>query len=236
MLSWDEVLRYCKTSLGFPHHFIEYSDEEILEYLKEQTLRKFSTFFPEKWTLAITTTDPNVKVIGRQDLFYVNDCEGRQILSLDELIPPGGDGFVLGHPVVGSYSYGSVPGNLIDMYTANNTRPFSDFNYTMYFFAPNMVRITPRFSGQGSIEYSRVHAEDLSTIAPDLQDYFKELNLAVFMMWIGTIRTNFSGINTPFGEIPLNGDDLFSRGESKYQALMDKFETSSAPYLIFDKG
>jgi hypothetical protein len=72
MLSWDEVLRYCKTSLGFPHSFIEYSDEEILEYLKEQTLRKFSTFFPEKWTLAIVTSDPNVKVIGRQDLFYVN--------------------------------------------------------------------------------------------------------------------------------------------------------------------
>ena len=99
-----------------------------------------------------------------------------------------------------------------------------------------MVRILPKFEGQCTFEYSRMHSNDLSTIPPDIADYFKEMCLALFMMWLGRVRKNYTEVTTPFGTIPLNSDDLYSAGESKYTTLIDKFETQSATFLVLDLG
>jgi hypothetical protein len=236
MLTWNEILNYSKRNLGFPHTFIEYSDKEIVEYFKENCLKKFSMYFPEKSQMGIDTADPNVVVPGKPDHVYVNDPEGREILSLDSFIPTAGDMLILGHPILGSFNWGCTPESVLAQFQANNLKQFSIFNFTIQFRAPNQCRILPKFRGMASFEYSRIHAEDLSTIPADISEYFKEFCLSAFMMWIGSTRTNFANIATPFGEIPLNGSEIYSRGETKYQALIDKFESSSAPYIIMDIG
>lgn len=236
MLSWSQVLTYSKQGLGYPATFIEFEDSEIQDYLKDNCLRKFSMYFPDKWSGSIDTTNENNKISGKQNIYYFNDSEGREILSIDEFITDASDKYVMGHPIVGAYSYQGVPNFALDAFKANNARAFSDFNYTIKFFPPNMVRILPSYSGTATFEYSRVHAEDLSTIPIDLAEYFKDLCRASFLMWVGVTRSNYTGVNTPFGEIPINGSEIYSRGETQYNDLIQKFETSSAPFIIVDVG
>ncbi|MEM4260779.1 MAG: hypothetical protein QXG00_06075, partial [Candidatus Woesearchaeota archaeon] len=71
MLSWNEVLNYVKRSLGFPYHFLEYTDEEIVKDLKSSCLRKFSTYFPDKRTMALDCSDEKLRVPNKQDCFYL---------------------------------------------------------------------------------------------------------------------------------------------------------------------
>ena len=41
MLNDARVLNYIKRNLGFPFMHLEWSDEEILEYVKEETIREW---------------------------------------------------------------------------------------------------------------------------------------------------------------------------------------------------
>jgi len=47
MLNDSKVLKYIKRNLGFPFMHLEWSDEEILEYVKESTIPEFSYYVPE---------------------------------------------------------------------------------------------------------------------------------------------------------------------------------------------
>jgi len=237
MISWSEIVRDAKEIVGFPHHFIEFDDTQIQKHLQNNCLRKFSTFFPEKWQMSLSTTDPNIRVPNRRDMVYVNDPEGREIFSIDEFIPTAGDLMMTGHPLLGAFNYDTIAEEMaLGAFKSNNLRQFSIYNYTIKCLSPNMMRILPLFSGRFTVEYSRVHATDLSTLQTDLIEYFKDFCIAEFMMWLGSVRKNYTGVNTPFGEIPLNGDDLYSRGETKMSNLLERFETASAPFVIFDKG
>ena len=142
----------------------------------------------------------------------------------------------MGHPWMGAFNYDAVPELALNAFKANNLRGFSPWNYTFKFKSPNKVRITPLFKGQATFEYSRVHAEDLSTIPIDLVPYFKDMCTSRFKMAIGSLRRMYSTISTPFGEIPLNGSELYSEGESAYNALVEKFETASSCYILLDIG
>ncbi len=236
ILTWSEVIRNCKTKMGFPHHFIEFEDSEIEQYLKDQCIRKFSTYFPDKWQACFNANDPILKVPNRQDLLYINEPDDKEILSIDNFITSGQDLFATGHPYAPNFSQSGTPGYLLDSFNANNFKQFSHFNYTIKFLPPNMLRILPQYRGRFVIEYSRTHSEDLSTIQGDLSQYFKDLCYAELLMWIGTIRKTHTGIQTPFGEVPLAGDDLYTRGETLHQQLVDKFESMSAPYISMDIG
>ncbi len=237
MLNWSEIVRYVKRKCGFPHHFIEYTDKEIKDDLTDDCLRKFSTFFPDKRSMALNCADPNNRVPNRSDLFYVTDPDGLEILSIDEFIPEAGDYLINGHPWLGAFNYDTVPQEMaLGAFKANNLKQFSIFNYTIKFLSPNQIRIAPVYKKRCTLEYSRVHSPDLATIPADLVHYFKDFCLASFQMQIGSLRKNYTEITTPFGNVPLNADDIYSRGETLYNSLVEKFETSSNTFIVFDIG
>jgi len=237
MLNWSGIIRYVKRKCGFPYHFIEYTDKEIKEMLEEDCLRKFSTYFPDKRTMFLDCSDPKNKVQNKSDSFYITDPDGLEILSVDEFIPQGGEYMMTNHPYMGAFNYNTIPEEMaLGAFQANNLKMFSIFNYTIKFLPPNQLRITPIFKSSCSLEYSRIHSPDLSTIPPDLIHYFQDFCLADFQMQVGSLRKNYSEITTPFGNVPINGDDIYSRGETLYNSLVEKFETSSNTFLIFDIG
>ena len=47
MLDDSRVLNYIKRNLGFPFMHLEWTDEEILEYTKEETIREWSYYVPD---------------------------------------------------------------------------------------------------------------------------------------------------------------------------------------------
>ena len=67
-------------------------------------------------------------------------------------------------------------------------------------------------------------------------EYFKDFALAIFKMRLGSLRKNYNTVQTPFGEIPLNGDALYSEGEASYNDIINKFEGGSPPFVYFEIG
>ena len=55
-------------------------------------------------------------------------------------------------------------------------------------------------------------------------------------MRLGSLRKNYNTVQTPFGEIPLNGDALYSEGEASYNDIINKFEGGSPPFVYFEIG
>ena len=88
--------------------------------------------------------------------------------------------------------------------------------------------------GDFVVEYERMHPSDLRKIPNALQRKFMDLALGDIMIWIGGIRLMYQSIQTPFGEIPLNGQDLLSRGEEIKRDLVQKFEEDSMPPIVVD--
>ena len=131
----------------------------------------------------------------------------------------------------------SVPEYELSDLLATNTRLFSKYNYTFEFKHPNVVRISPVYVYEKIvIEYERKHALDLSSI-PNMYEYqFKELCIALVMQWIGRIRKRYQNIQTPFGEINLSADDLYSEGNERLNNIIEQFRALNLTNIIFDRG
>lgn len=236
MLTWSIVLQRIKDETGLPFQPFEKTDEEIVEYLKNNAIRKYSTYFPQKWRLALDTSDPTIKVPDRQNEYYMIDPDEREIFNVTDFIPVMGDHLMLNHTFMGAWTYNELPNWHLQNFQANNLRPWSNFNFNTEFTAPNRVRITPEYSGQCTLEYERMHSTNLDTIETDRHDLFIDLCLGMTMMLIGRIRKKFTNIQTPFGEININAEEIFNDGKEIFDKTIELFKVGALPNIIFDKG
>lgn len=236
MLSWDFVIRRIKDDLSYPFQALEKTDDEIVDYLQRNALKKFERYFPDKNRITLDTNDSAVIVPDRCSEFYLFDPDQRQIKNVIGFISSMGDLVILGHPFMGVWSFEQTEEWALSVFKARFTKSMSNWNYTTEFRAPNILRISPKFHGTAVIEYEREHDRQLSTICPDLEDIFIDLCLAMVQMWIGKIRQKFNTYNTPFGEIQVNGDMIFNEGKDLYDKTIDKLETGSMPNIIVDVG
>lgn len=237
MLSWSLVLERVLDEMSLPDQFIEKTNDEIKNYLIRTSLRKFSTYFPSKERIALDTADNNIKVqSGRQNEYFLNDADGLEILGISELIPTQSNYNVLGHPYIAPFDYESMPEFALSTFKAMNAYQFSDLNPTVEFMPPNKFRLSSLYRGRFVLQYERMHHADLNTIPNDLSDLFCELCIAQIKMWIGNLRKRYSNINTPFGEVNINGEDLYSTGKELYDSVVEEMKNSSYPPVIFDRG
>jgi hypothetical protein len=239
MLTQSEVLRFVKTSLAFPHMFIELSDQDILDYITDNTRKMFSHYFPQKWKTSLNVGLEANKVPGRGNEFYLTDPQGYEIYSVIDIYTSSGDWYIHGHPPMGPLSHGDLREWALQVEMAGQLKMFSSFDMTFEFSHPNILRISPINTSYGTItvEYEREQPPDLSGIQNDIQKYFKELALADIKIVIGTIRKRYSGgqLRTPFGDIPIEGD-IKEEGQSEKDKLLDIFERSYLPNVTLDFG
>ncbi len=236
MLSWNFIVERIKIEMSHPFQMLEKTDDEIIDYLKLFALRKFEQYFPQKWRVSLNCSDPSIKVPGRQSEYYIIDPDERQIKNIVAFIPAVGPMIMNNHPWFGPWTTSGVEEWHLSTYNSNLLKPFSNFNYNHEFIPPNMIRISPIYSGRATIEYERSHDPELSTIHPELEDVFTDLSLSMFMMMIGRIRQKYTTTNTPFGDIPLNGDLVFNDGKELYDRTIDLLKMGSLPNVSFDYG
>jgi hypothetical protein len=227
MLNWSFILNRIKDDLSLPNQPLEKTDDEIIDYLKRNALKKFEKYFPDRNIITLNTADESVQVSNKVSTYYLFDPDDREILNVVQMDTNSGDLMVLGHNIWGAWSYDQITDIALANSKARNTKPYSMFNYTTEFLPPNMIRILPKFSGTCAIEYERSHDPELSTIEPSLQDYFVDLCLGMIEMWIGKIRQKYTSYNTPFGEIQLNADVIFNDGKDLYDKTIEKLESGS---------
>lgn len=236
MLSWSLILERIKDELSLPFQVLEKTDEDIIKYLKSNCVRKFSTYFPVKNKILLDSSNPNTKRPDRQSEFFLIDPDDREILTVVDFIENLGSYVIAGHSPYGAFTFGAVPEISLQNYMGNNLRPFSQYEHTFEFSAPNIIRISPKFSGTATIEYERTIDPELSDINPELQDYFMELCIAMTFQMIGRIRQKYSNIQTPYGQIELDGQALKSEGDERYNAVIQEMKTGSMPNVIFSRG
>lgn len=236
MLNWSFITDRIKDELSAPNQPLEMTDDDIVDYLKRNALKKFEKYFPDRNIITLDTNDSRVKVPNQQSTYFLFDPDDRQILNIKDMITNSGDLMILGHNMWGAWSYDQVPSVMLQNAQARNTKMHSMFNYTTEFLPPNKLRILPLFNGTCAIEYERSHDPELSTIEPSLEDYFVDLCLGMVQMKIGRIRQKYTSYSTPFGEIQVNGDSLYNEGKELFDKTIDKLESGSQMNVIFDVG
>jgi len=216
MLNEQRVLAYVKDNLAFPFMHLELTDEQIMEYVKDYTLREFSYYVPDKNTISLSLSNDSYKVPGKGNEYYIEDPQGLEILNVVDFYTNASDYYMHGHPPLGPMSMGEVKNWALSVSNAMTVKMFSSFDYTMEFKHPNIIRISPEPTGTLgtiAIEYERQQPKDFSKIPNDVQLNFLKMALADIMIMIGRIRKRYGGgsLRTPFGEIPLESD-IFDEG------------------------
>lgn len=227
MLNQSRVLDYVKRNLGFPFMHVEWSDEEILEYIDEHSLKDFSYYFPEEKRMNLNLQLEANQVPGRSNEYYLNEPQGLEILNVVDVYYSEGASILLGHPPIGPVSHGELREWALSVETSMTTKLFSDYDYTLEFIHPNKLRLSPIPVNETNVAvaYERIQNSDLSGIPNEFQRLFEEFALADIMIALGRIRKRYGGGNlrTPFGEVPLESE-IYEEGKEKRRELIDKFE------------
>jgi hypothetical protein len=240
MLNQSRVLQYVKMNLAFPFQFIEYTDEQILEYLTTFTLREFSHYVPDVVTIGYNLDVASNRVPGKENEYYIQDEQGLEVLNVANIYFSGANMYMFGHPPFGPMNFGELRSWFLDVEVAGWVKQFSNWDYTWEFKSPNIVRISPTPVSEQwiAVEYERMQPPDLSKVPNDLQMLFCELCLADIMILLGRLRKKYSaggGIPTPFGNVPLS-DEVGEEGKEKKTALIEKFEARALPNITLDIG
>lgn len=240
MLDPATVLKYVKRNLGFPFMHLEWSDDEILDYIREDTIREWSYYIPDVKKMTLNVKAESSRVPGRGNEFYLNEPEGREILNVVDIYFDQGQLYALGHPPFGVFSEGELANWALAVSQSMTTKMFSSFDTTFEFMHPNIVRISPYPFNDAqfcTVEYERMTADDFREIPNDLHKYFLDLSLANVMIALGRIRKRYGGGNlrTPFGEIPLESD-IFDEGKTLKGEVIEKLERLYIPNVRIDHG
>ena len=240
MLNQNQVLTYIKDNLGWPFMQLELTDEKIVEYFKEHTLKEFTYYVPQVHKIGLNLDLETNKVPGVANEWYIFDPQGLEILNVIDFYSTAGELYLHGHPPIGPMSMGELPDWALSVSNAMTVKMFSSFDYTFEFRHPNIIRISPLPSstlGIITVEYERQQPEDLSGIPNDLQQYFKKLALGDIMMVIGRIRKKYGGgtLRTPFGEIPLDSD-IYEEGKDMKREVIEVLERLYIPNVRIDHG
>jgi len=240
MLNDSRVLNYVKRNLGFPFMHLEWSDEEILEYVKEETIREWSYYIPDVKKIPLNLQLEANRVPGRTNEFYLFEPEGREILNVVDIYFDQGELYALGHPPFGVFSHFELRDFAYRVDQAISTKMFSSWDHTFEFQHPNVVRISPYPFNElkiVTVEYERMSEADFSEVPNDLQQHFLTLALADIMIALGRIRKRYGGGNlrTPFGEVPLESD-IFDEGKTMKSEVIEKLERLFLPNVSIDHG
>ncbi len=240
MLDDAKILNYVKRNLGFPFMHLEWSDEEILEYVKDVTIRDFSYYVPNVATTPLNMRLEANRVPGKLNEWYINEPEGREILNVVDLYFDQGELYALGHPPFGVFTHFELRDWALRTEMAMQTKMFSSFDQTFEFKHPNIVRVSPaafQTPEHATVEYERMQSTDFSEINNDLHIYFLQYALADVMIALGRIRKRYGGgtLRTPFGEIPLESD-IFDEGKEKKREVEEKLERLFIPNVKIDHG
>lgn len=238
MLNNGRVLDYIKSELGFPFIQIELEDNQILEHITKFTLREFSYYVPQVKKIGLNLDLAANLVPGKTNEFYISDPEGIEILNIKQIYPKLSDYLIHGMDPVGPLAFGDLGNWAVNNAAAGMLKSFSSFDMTFEFTHPNIVRISPVMNNAGTltVEYERMQPNDFSGIPNEYQWLFQDLALADIMIILGRIRTKFSEISSPWGNIPLQGDDILNEGKEKKREILEKLSLGPLLNITFDKG
>jgi hypothetical protein len=236
MLTDSSILEAIKFELGYPFTEIELFDKDILYRSKKIVLtRYFSKYVPVYKYLLINTTDPLVQT-SESNRFKIIDPDEAGILTVFDVITD--NAVIMSSNILGSQglSYSDLPG----WYAANQNRATQMLTtnwYTIFEFIHPMyidIRPTMTIPNQFMVCYEAQHV-NFESVPAYKEPYIIDLATAYIMKNISRIRSKFQTIESTFGEIRLNWEELKSDGKELWDTTIEKLE-KVPPRVIIDIG
>ena len=208
MQNWNDVLNYIKINLGASINLIELTDDEIVKNLREQVLSYFSQYSPAKKYLLINKNcwlglpgegQPQYQYeLPIEDEEYIIDIADVYIASSETILNTF------------SYDYyGAIDTVMANTYI--DAIASIQVRNTWEFFPPKTLSFDQEI--EAAIVVYNVEHGLLETIKPDIYHImFKPLCLANTKLWISSMRSKYEGLQTPFGAINLNWQQLQQEG------------------------
>lgn len=223
MLNASIIIRRLEKELGFKFMDVELSHEEIIENLKDETLREFSKYFPYQETCVI---DPANKVEPYDNRFFLktqNECIGINRLVGGSLL---GANYVTGllHPIAADMLLGDPISRQLNM----DLMSFTSNPITFKYIEPGMIEIMPVYNNVRSyiVVVNTVHPDTFMTIPINLEDEFMDYAIADTKASLYPLRTRFQNLQTPYGSFELNLDQFQNAKEEKKQ-ILEKWRNNS---------
>ncbi len=234
MISSTYVLNYIKTKMGMPFVPLELIDEQILNWVRMETIPLFSWYLPYEASYTFNTSDPTVKT-DKQTEFYISDPNGLPIIDIQRMFYNEGNYLIMDHPIMGVLSSNDreLQNFLRRTEQFGNSWKYSQFRYWFEFIKPNRIRIMPRnLAGHFTIQYETHHAPDFSTIPVEQQELFLTMAWADTVLMLARIREQFPNIETPFGQVSLNAESLKSEAGASREWVISQLENSNPSITV----
>jgi hypothetical protein len=115
--------------------------------------------------------------------------------------------------------------NMFDNQIINDMLSSVNVPSTFNFLPPNKIEVFPKYVSEPNFlaVLKVIHPSHFYTVPMSLRDEFLKLALYDVAMSILAIRKQFTNLNSPFGNIELNMDDLES-AEDKRNTLIDEWD------------
>jgi len=212
MITQERILREARILLGQNiTGAIDFSEEDILNCLKEKTLPVFSIYMPHIVPHRVITKD--TKIPDREGVFRI--LTPYEVISIERSLDQ--NGYFSGFAPVIPLSTGNV---VCDKLNAD-MRSLIELQLTFRFLPPNMLEIFPKGWDRDyfDILLKVVHPEHLQTIPHGAYETFKTLFLADLADDILSVRKFFSNLQSAFGEIEINTEKLDAAREKRDETI-----------------
>jgi len=235
MLNPTLVLNYIKENVSFPFQVLEMTDDEILNYLNNYIVTKFSYFVPDKNKIGMHLGDP-IHRTNIENEFYIFDPDNRTIIGFVEVIPDLSTSIISGHPTFGTGSFDNLPQFMYNVERSRNTAKWGFIPEPIFEFQPpNIIRTLPTYTDTITLIYERTHSTTYNSIPIWAESYFLDYCLGHIQILLGNKRKKFSSLQTPYGEVPLNADEIKSDGKDLVDKIEEKLQMYN-PSIIIDIG
>lgn len=229
--TYNSILGYIKRNLGAKVNLLEMTDDEIIDGIKEDVIPYFSQYIPDSKYVLITDANREPSQIG-YGLYRYTIPLSPNTYVIDIL-----DAYQLqSNSVMDDYGYLVINStDLIDVAISNKLQDIAKYlstYQTWEFIPPNIIQFDLAI-GPGSIVNYCINHLDLDTILPDyFETVFKPLCLAFVKKWLSALRSKYSNLSTPFGQIEMNWDKLDAEWKEEFTELEQKLLRSPFDHYI----
>ena len=220
----NDTIQFIKRKLGYPSVSLELSDNDIADIIKYETLLLFEQYIPDVGRIMINKYSKKHRI--KKNLYWVIDPNDREVFAVQSVEPEQSELLAHGYPWTAPIiSYQQVPDHLTRLAESHLAMQYGKSLRWWQESVANQVWIfsDDSISGRYSISYTRSHAPDLSSVSREYAIDFNNIALAYTMMTIGQIRSKYSTIGTPLGDIQIN-NELYTQGSEILNTTVEKLD------------
>lgn len=232
--SWNNLITYVKRKLGVPLNLIEFTDDDIINMIREDVLPAMSQYIGKPCWIRLGVKDKinsddsdltyelyridvpeHIVLVDVQDVYYNRDNMGTLGIYQNMLAVLDPRDTVMTN-------------QFLDMLNSLETVQAFDF------IPPNQIRFEKPLMGNDVILECKAEHSDLHTIPSDYyHEILKPWCVAEVLENIVAVRNKFQNLNTPLADINLNVADLLSKAENLKQQIHEKLDATPPDHLVY---